>query len=157
MNAPSYMRIILLGGMVPLCTLSGCSTKKPSGEAKAPSLKATLSANSLVDAAWLTYRNAPGAPDEGGIPPECWANPIKALRPIKVYTHRVNIVVVQRIHEGIEEGKYIYLPISSYLPHTGDDGFEFTPNPLNGNKYTLGDGVLDFRRTIRISKGTHPE
>jgi hypothetical protein len=58
------------------------------------------------------------------------------------------VVVVQRIRDAVEEGKYICIPISSDLPQPGDDGFEFTPNPLNGNRYTLGDGVFDFRRTI---------
>jgi hypothetical protein len=81
------------------------------------------------------------------IPSTYWADRIKALNPIKVYTHRVNIVVVQRISDGTEEGKYIYIPISSYLPHTGDDGFEFSPNPQNGNTYTMGNGVFDFKRT----------
>ena len=80
--------------------------------------------------------------------PTYWADGIKALNPIKVYTHRVNIVVVQRISDGVEEGKYIYIPISSYLPMTGDDGFVFSPEPLSGNTYTLGDGVFDFKRTI---------
>jgi hypothetical protein len=149
MNCRRRVGIIALGGMALLCVLDGCSTNQPSREPKAPSSEATLSANSLVDAAWLTYRNARAAPDMGEIPPECWADAVKALHPIKVYTHRVNIVVVQRIHDGIEEGKYIYIPISSYLPLTGDDGFEFIPNPLRGNKYTLGDGVFDFKRTIR--------
>ena len=79
--------------------------------------------------------------------PTYWADGIKALNPIKVYTHRINLVVVQRIGDGIEEGKYIYIPISSYLPKTGDDGFTFSPEPMNGNIYTLGNGVFDFKRT----------
>lgn len=81
------------------------------------------------------------------IPPACWSAGIKQLKPLKVYTHRVNIVVVQRVTETTEEGKYIYIPISSYLPHSGDDGFVFKPNPRTGNTYTLGNGVFDFQRT----------
>jgi hypothetical protein len=56
------------------------------------------------------------------------------------------MVVVQRIHDVIEKGKYIYIPISSYLPNSGDDGFEFAPNPLQGNVYHVHE-VLDFKRT----------
>ena len=71
----------------------------------------------------------------------------KSLHPVKVYTHRVNIVVVQRMRGETEEGKYIYIMISSYLPQSGDDGFVFSPNPRSGNTYSLGDGVFDFKRT----------
>jgi hypothetical protein len=76
------------------------------------------------------------------IPPACWADGIKALHPIKVYFHRVNIVVVQRISDGTEEGKYIYIPVSSYLPRSGDDGFTFTPDPTDGHT------VFDFKRML---------
>ncbi len=82
------------------------------------------------------------------IPPVYWADRIRALNPIRIYTHRVNIVIVQRVGDGTEEGKYIYNPLSSYLPETGDDGFVFNPNPRSGDTYTLGDGVFDFKRTI---------
>ena len=81
------------------------------------------------------------------IPPAYWADRIKALHPIKVYIHRANIVVVQGTSGGREEGKYIHIPFSSYLPQTGDDGFVFSPNPSGGKTYTLGNGVFDFKRT----------
>jgi hypothetical protein len=81
------------------------------------------------------------------IPSTYWADRIKALNPIKVYTHRANMVVVERISNGTEEGKYICIPISSYLPETGDDGFAFSPDPKSGDTHTLGNGVFDFKRT----------
>ena len=149
MNVRCHVWGALLGGMLLVPALGGCAAEKPSPETTKPSTQTFPSASRLVDAAWLTYRNSRAAPDLGGIPPECWAEDIKALHPIKVYTHRVNVVVVQRVHEGIEEGKYIYIPISSYLPQPGDDGFEFTPNPLRNHRYYLGEGVFDFKRTIR--------
>ena len=68
-----------------------------------------------------------------------WPDRIKALNPIKVYTHRVNVVVVQRLSDGTEEGKYIYIPISSYLPRSGDDAFTFARTETNG--------VYDYRRS----------
>jgi len=81
------------------------------------------------------------------IPPLYWADKIKALDPLKVYTHRVNIVVVQDQYSSVESGKYISIPISSYLPMSGDDGFVFTPDPRSGNEYHAA-AVLDFVRTI---------
>ncbi len=80
------------------------------------------------------------------IPSEFWAKEIQALKPIKVYMHRVNIVVVQKVKDGTEEGTYIYIPVSSYLPMSGDDGFEFSPVPERDGKYCLGNGVFDFKR-----------
>ena len=87
-----------------------------------------------------------------GIPADCWDSEIKKLNPIRVYQHRVNIVVVQKILKGKECGKYIYLPLSSYLPISGDDGFEFTPNPLKNNVYTIKSGVLNFTRKTSFSQ-----
>ena len=73
------------------------------------------------------------------IPASCWAAEIRALRPLRVYLHRVNVVVVQKADGNIEQGKYIYILISSYLPQSGDDGFTFM-NP---------DGpVCDFKRSL---------
>jgi hypothetical protein len=149
MDTRSRTWVALPAGVLLLVMLCGCSSKESPTKA-APSVeRASPSASDLREAAEQTYRNARGlGGGEGGIPPECWADPIKALHPVKVYTHRVNVVVVQGVHDGIEEGKYIYISISSYLPLTGDDGFEFMPNPLNGSVYHLGDGVFDFKRTI---------
>ena len=142
------MKKLLLAGLC-LALLAGCGCR--SNEEPESSL---LLPEDLVEAAEATYvarlravkGGTPDATDE--IYPAYWADGIKALNPIKVYKHRVNIVVVQRINDGVEEGKYIYIPISSYLPMTGDDGFVFSPEPLSGNKYTLWNkGVFDFKRT----------
>ena len=114
----------------------------------------SLSPDHIVEAAHATYAAHVSAmngrtPDPTNeISSKYWANGINALEPIKVYTHRVNIVVVQRISDGVEEGKYICIPVSSYLPITGEDGFVLTPEPMSGNNYTLGNGVFDFIRTI---------
>ncbi len=84
--------------------------------------------------------------DEVQLPSNYWADPIMALNPLKVYMHRMNIVVVLQFNGKIEEGKYILLPITSYLPTNGVDGFEYTPNPQRDNKFYAGDEVLDYRR-----------
>ncbi|MCP4262470.1 MAG: LamG domain-containing protein [Planctomycetes bacterium] len=106
----------------------------------------------LVEAAEATYLACLDATRGGTNDPTneiystYWADGIKALNPVKVYTHRINMVVVQHISNGTEEGKYIVIPISSYMPMTGDDGFVFSPEPLNGNTYTMS-WVFDFKRT----------
>ncbi len=68
-----------------------------------------------------------------------WSDEIKRLKPIKVYRHRSNIVVVQKASANIQEGKYISIMISSYAPQSGDDGFTFT---------NIGNSVYDFKRVI---------
>lgn len=62
----------------------------------------------------------------GDIPANLWGEAITRLKPIRVYLHRVNVVAVLKADAGREEGLYIYIPISSYLPRNGDDGFAFT-------------------------------
>ncbi len=147
------MKLVLLAGLC-LVMLAACGCQ-PSETPESPS----LFSDDLAGDAYATYAAHHRAikagtetlvtetPSTYRIPSTYWADRIKALNPIKVYTHRINLVVVQRISDGIEEGKYIYIPISSYLPKTGDDGFLFSPEPLNGNTYRLGNGVFDFKRT----------
>lgn len=141
------MRHALLAGLC-LMQLSTCGCQSNEGP-KSPS----LFPDDITGDAQATHAAYVRAIDAGAetltteIPSTYWADRIRALNPIKVYTHRINIVVVQRISDGTEEGKYIYIPISSYLPHTGDDGFAFSPDPKSGDIYTLGSGVFDYKRT----------
>ena len=136
---PLVLNLVLMLG------LSGCQTK--SGvEKNAP----------LVDAAYETYarhvRAMRGSGAENStpdIPRQCWAEGIKKLKPIKVYKHRINIVVVQKVRDNVEEGKYISNLVSSFLPKDGVDGFTLRPNPIKGNRYHLGDGIFDYQRTIK--------
>jgi len=117
--------------MAILFLVAGCS----SPQSKLEKTVGEIGAKALVDGAWLTQRNwihwikKSGKERRGNIPPNCWANAIKLLNPTRVYSHRVNIVVVlEKSEDGsIEEGLYIYIPISSYLPSDGVDGFSFAP------------------------------
>jgi hypothetical protein len=120
------------------------------------SSKEGFSSAGLSNAAEKTYANYNRAFQAGiekrqteatelEIPSKYWTDPIKALKPVKVYVHRINVVVVQGMNNGIEMGKYIYIPISSFLPTNGVDGFEFTPNPQKDKNYILQE-ALDFRR-----------
>ncbi len=134
---------VLVGGIV-LVTLGfvcGCH-RQSEPEAENP-----MRLDPLVDAAWKTHAKGHSQAPNNEIPPQFWDPRIQALKPIKVYTHRANVVVVQRVQDGVEEGTYIYIPISSYLPMTGDDGFTFSPEPKNGNTYSLGTGIFEYKRT----------
>ena len=142
-------RVLFRGLCLMLVSLCGCgSAERPESVSSVPSNE------ELVEAAYATYRARSDAV-RGGTPdptneyyPTYWAPGIKALNPIKVYKHMNNIVVVRRIEDGAEYGKYIHIPISSYLPMRGDYGFTFYPEPLNGNIYTLhNNGVFDYKRT----------
>lgn len=76
------------------------------------------------------------------IPAVFWSAPIRHLNPVKVYRHKGNFVVVQKTSDSIEEGLYIYNPISSYFPRSGDDGFVvFTP--LGGDGFEF-----QFKRKV---------
>ena len=71
------------------------------------------------------------------IPQKFWSEELRPLNPIRVYTHNVNIVIVQKENTAMEKGRYVYIPISSYLPRDGDDGFTFK---------TLEDGTYGYER-----------
>jgi hypothetical protein len=85
------------------------------------------------------------------IPSIYWGPGIAQLQPIQVYTHRVNLVVVQSIHEGHEHGLYIHLPTSrlhprkSWTPKTGVDGFTF--------RRSSKKDVFHFTRPIAFHHG----
>jgi hypothetical protein len=140
----------VIGAMILLPMFAVGQNDKPSG----------TDAKVLKAAAEQTYANYNRAfqagmekPQPEGerheIPAKYWTDPIKALKPISVYLHRANVVVVQRVANGIEEGKYISLMISSYLPQNREDGFEYTPNPQRNNLFYAGDEALDYKRVVK--------
>jgi hypothetical protein len=58
------------------------------------------------------------APDE--IVAANWGEAITKLKPIRVRNDRVNLAIVLSEKDGMEEGLYVSIPISSYLPRIGD-------------------------------------
>lgn len=132
-------RLIVVSVFLLSCLFINTGCKKKSNNQEG------LFSSKLVKSAHETYARYAKATDPNQltlsdeIPKQYWTDKIKELKPIKVYIHRVNIVVVQKTSDNIEEGKYIYMPISSYAPYNGDDGFTFT---------SLGGDVYDFKRTI---------
>ncbi len=120
----------------------GCYLTPP-----APPSAEALRQDALKTHAAYVHALNTGAATRGPVIPQAyWKGSIRALNPVKVYSHRANIVVVQRVHNGVEEGKYITLMISSYLPQNGVDGFTYTPNPQQGGVHNTGNGVFDFKR-----------
>ena len=54
------------------------------------------------------------------IPRESWGEAILRLKPLRVRNDRVNVAIVLREVDGVEEGLYVSIPISSYAPTVGD-------------------------------------
>ena len=71
------------------------------------------------------------------IPQKFWSEELRSLNPIRVYIHNVNVVIVQEENAAMEKGRYVYIPISSYLPRDEDDGFTFK---------ILEDGTYGYER-----------
>ena len=123
------------------------SAAGPEEEGWTPPYVTGLSGAGLAThAAWVRAVNAGAVDPSEDIPEQYWADEIAALRPVRVYQHRANLVVVQQVTDGVEEGKYISLMISSYLPMQGVDGFTYTPNPQTNGTYQTHES-LDFTRT----------
>ena len=95
------------------------------------------------DAALLKHRERL----QRDVPPAYWDKGIQHLNPLKVCTHRGNLVVVQRVTDGMEQGKYIDLPVAPFHPKSAwfshkhaVDGFVFRP--------AVGAGVFNYSRTL---------
>lgn len=80
------------------------------------------------------------------IPSNYWSPGIQRLSPLKVYVDRGNLVVVQSVAGGVEQGRYIDLPVAPFHPKSAwfshkhaVDGFVFRPAP--------GTGVFNYTRT----------
>jgi hypothetical protein len=116
-----------------------------------------LNSTELADAAFnsnakylqvlMIERKPPPDTLEYDIPPQCWTEPIKALKPVKLYNHLGNVAIVLQIRDGAEEGIYISNPISSYMPFIGvnQDGFEFM-------RKQEGLNVICFKRNFRSNE-----
>jgi len=135
------MTVVVMGAL--LVVLCSCQ--------QSPADPGSLFSKGLQRDAWRTvsaYDAAVWAHREkfrSEIPPAYWEPSIQRLHPVKVYTHRVNLVVVQHVNGGTEQGKYISLPVSSFRPVSSYlykhpvDGFVFRP--------AWGNGVFNFTRT----------
>jgi hypothetical protein len=128
--------IVCLFGL--LFIIPGCQKKPESGDV-------SYIPENLAIAALQTHARYIKAVNSGQQEPsdeisrQYWTDEIKRLNPIKVYMHRINLVVVQKETAHKQAGLYIILMISSYAPQSGDDGFTFTE---------IGNSVYNFKRVI---------
>jgi hypothetical protein len=77
---------------------------------------------------------------------------IRGLHPIRVYDDHGNTVVVQKMVDGIESGKYIVPLVSSYIPFGGEGGFILTPG-TGGINPDLEAEVYDYRKCQQAPAG----
>jgi hypothetical protein len=134
---------MMLGAMLLLSMLAVGQTSKALTEGMSSSAEIAVAAHQT----FANYIRAYQAGEvitqwegnEIAIPSKFWADQIKALKPLKVYDHRGNIVVVQRIQDDIEEGKYILGAITNFLGQNGIDGFEYTPDPQQDGFHAVRD------------------
>ena len=64
------------------------------------------------------YERKKEAPDN--IDAASWGEAIAKLKPIRVRNDRVNVAIVLSEKDGVEEGLYVSIPISSYAAQVGD-------------------------------------
>ena len=134
-------QVFLVPGFCVACLLNvaGCADKAGTGAAGLSPDALTATATATCNN-WLRMRPAGDRGPLEEVPTICWTSSIRALHPLRVYLHRLNVAVVQAASGDTEEGKYVTVPISSYAPRSGDDGFTFT----HGHA-----GVYDFKRSLR--------
>jgi hypothetical protein len=126
-----YVRTMIPAALVAAITFGCDATEKDRTVVNEPTPVTVVDFN-LLDvetvekAAWATQRaHRQAGRQSSEIEPEYWAEEIAQLKPIRVYNHMVNIVCVLEETPEAEKGFYIYIPISSYLPMSGDYGFTF--------------------------------
>ena len=97
------------------------------GEAAVSTVKSRAKALSqeqreaIVAAANKAYKLHVNGPRKNDAPDvidkDHWGDAIAKLKPIRVRDDRVNIAIVLAEKDGVEEGLYASLPISSYIPN----------------------------------------
>ena len=126
--------------------LSSCHLNDSMKTESSKSEKLLLAAQA-THAAFIRSFSAGQEPTSTDIPRQFWAKEISALDPLRVYSHRVNIVVVQKESDSVEEGTYICPLISSYYPMNGQDGFTYQHDSTNKGVYDSHTGVFHYMRT----------
>jgi len=119
--------------------LSGCSKKT--------SVNADVSANANVSANAEVIRDAISGNlqgwRDGSLPEAYWPEAIKTLKPIRIYSDRVNRVIVLSQKNGFESGYYVYIPISSHLPSNNQE-WSFS---------NIGENIWTYTRKIGEQDG----
>jgi len=130
--------IIIVGLFSLLLVIPDCQKKSDNGDiGQIPDNLSTAALQTHVQ--YIRAVNSGEQERSEEIPKKYWTDEIKRLNPIKVYMHGTNIVVVKKVTANRQEGLYIVLMISSYMPRSGGDGFTFTD---------MGNSVYRFDRVI---------
>lgn len=109
--------------------LAACSPNK-SGDAKVDPRVITEAISSTM-----------GKWKDGRLGSEEWPEAIRALKPLRVYSDRMNAVIALSHEGGFETGIYVYVQISSYIPRNGE-GWVFDAIGEDVWHYTRADLAL---------------
>ena len=133
-----FRSLIVIVCLFGLLIIPACQKKSGSGDVS--NIPENLSISALqIHAQYIKAVNSGKQERTEEIAKKYWTDEIKKLNPIKIYLHGTNIVVVQKETANKQEGLYIILMISSYMPRSGDDGFTFTD---------IGNSVYRFERVV---------
>lgn len=112
-------RFIITCYFILICLLISCTNPKKPEEKR--------DYGPLIEAAFETSLNfnSSGIGRPSGVfvevPKDFWAQEIKDENPIRVYAHNNNIALVLVETERTEQGLYIYVVFSSYIPQNDDE------------------------------------
>lgn len=121
------LALVLAGSMMAVRLALGQATQPSTLPAYSPQTIQTSAMRMLIR--FNQSQLSRGQEAARSIPETFWTDEIRSLKPIRIYSHRANIVVVQQEADGAESGQYISLHISSYAVTNGVDGFNYTPDP----------------------------
>lgn len=102
-----YIAVLLFAALL-CCFCIGCAHRAAVSFAYLPSDAFTVPESSLHKV----------KQDDGSIP-RYWGEPIRSLKPLRVYDDHVNFAVVTEERPNEEHGVYFYVPSSSYAPVNG--------------------------------------
>lgn len=132
-------KIAVLTALILLSIIAGCNTKKETSFPTYTWHDTTKAAMRTHGTYMQDYNSRENPTWSYEIPQQFWTRPIRDLKPLRVYLHYYNLVVVQKINYNTEEeGIYINMPISSLSSLDaleGKDGFILTEELEYGHKY----------------------
>ena len=97
------------------------SSFRPTAESGAPKRivpELDLAAREAIVKTAFQLLNSPRTNE--GFDAASWGEPISALKPIRVRNDLMNVAIVLSEKDGVEEGLYVSIPISSYAAQVGD-------------------------------------
>jgi hypothetical protein len=138
-------KLSFLLASLPLAVFMFVSAVARGGDATDEEVYPSFNSRDVVQGALLTWRNhvksgKTSLAGEVELAPTVWADSIAKLKPLYVYTHGVNIVIVRSRQGEDEEGFYVALSIAS---SGGPNAKEFALMPIARH---AGGNVSTFTR-----------